>query len=133
MMSATRVLSLGQCGADHWSLATLFARHFSAEVVGVDTFADARAELAKGGIRLVLVNRLLDRDGSSGLDFIAELKRDAALAAVPVMLVSNYHDAQRQAVALGALPGFGKAGLGDTTNLERLRQVLAPETGGQGH
>jgi hypothetical protein len=30
---------------------------------------------------------------------------------VPVMLVSNYENAQAEAQAVGALPGFGKADL----------------------
>ena len=38
------------------------------------------------------------------------------------MLVSNYPEAQAQAVALGALPGFGKADLGKS----RARDALAP-------
>src|SRR3712207_7213789 len=43
---------------------------------------------------------------------------------VPVMLVSNYADAQAKAVAHGALEGFGKGELGDDTMLERVRAVL---------
>ena len=46
------------------------------------------------------------------------------LRRVPVMLVSNYEDAQREAVAKGALPGFGKAALGQPHTLARLRAVL---------
>jgi two-component system chemotaxis response regulator CheY len=122
-MPAKRVLSLGQCGADHWSLERLFERHFDATVVGVDTLDDALTELGKGGVDLVLVNRMLDR-GGSGLDCIAELKRDPELRTVPVMLVSNLRDPQRQAVELGALPGFGKAALDDPQTLARLRGVL---------
>ena len=60
---------------------------------------------------LVLVNRVLDEDGSSGLELIRALKHDPALADVPVMLVSNHADAQEAAFDLGASPGFGKASL----------------------
>lgn len=69
-------------------------------------------ELRQGAYDLVLVNRVLDEDSSSGLDLIRQLKADPALARIPVLLVSNYVDAQAQAVALGALRGFGKNDLG---------------------
>ncbi len=72
----------------------------------------------------MLVNRVFDADGSSGLDFIKTLKADAALTATPVMLVSNYEDAQAQAVAVGAVPGFGKATLGQPAMLERVKAYL---------
>ncbi len=127
-MSAKRVVSLGQCAADHWSIERMLQRHFAATVVGVDTPDQALPELRKDGVDLVLVNRLLDR-GGSGLEFIAELKRDAELSKIPVMLVSNLRNAQREAIALGALPGFGKAALGEPATLERLRDALGPLAG----
>jgi DNA-binding response OmpR family regulator len=123
-MSAKHVLSLGQCAADHWSLSQMLNRDFGAEMVGVDTFDAALAELRQRRYDLVLVNRLLNYSGASGLEFITELKRDPDLSQVPVMLVSNLRDAQREATVLGALPGFGKAALGEPTTLERLRNVL---------
>jgi len=102
----------------------LLSRHFGADVVSADTFADAESRLEGGGFDLALVNRVLDRDGASGLDFIARIRGNEALRSLPVMLVSNYQDAQAQAVALGALPGIGKAKLGHPTTLARLRAVL---------
>ena len=47
------------------------------------------ASLRAGEFDLVLVNRVLDADGSSGLDLIRAIKADPDLANVPVMLVSN--------------------------------------------
>ena len=123
-MSTKKVLSLGQCSADHYSISSLLHRQLGAEVVAVDTFDAAAAELRRGGFDLVLVNRVLNRDGSSGLEAIAELKRDESLAQVPVMLVSNHRDAQEQAAALGALPGFGKSSLGSPQTVARLRTAL---------
>ena len=82
--------------------------------------------MRQGGIDLVLVNRVLDGDGSSGLDVVDRIKGDAALRAVPVMLVSNYPDSQRQAVEKGALPGFGKGALGQPQTVEALKAVLGP-------
>ncbi len=45
------------------------------------------------------------------------------------MLVSNYADAQKEAVEAGALPGFGKADLGDGQTHERLRNALGLKSG----
>ncbi len=126
-MSVKRILSLGQCGADHGAIEGLIRRHFDAEVIPVDTFDEATDRLRQGGIALVLVNRVLNYGGDPGVDFIAALKKDAALSQVPVMLVSNHEDAQQEAVALGALPGFGKSALGSTTTLNRLRQALGTD------
>ena len=119
-----KVLSLGQCAADHYTLTQYLENAYGVEVVPADTARDALDELQKGPCALVLVNRILDRDGDSGLDFIRRLKEDAGLAATPVMLVSNYSDAQQQAIALGALAGFGKASLGDARTSARLAAVL---------
>jgi CheY-like chemotaxis protein len=121
---AKKILSLGQCSADSWSIERLFTTQFHAEVLAAHSQREALELLQKNQIDLVLVNRLLDRDGSSGLDFILRLKKDEALRQLPVMLVSNYEDAQRQAVERGALPGFGKAALAEPETLERLRVVL---------
>jgi two-component system chemotaxis response regulator CheY len=125
-IATKRILSLGQCGPDHGSLSRLFRTRFQAEVLAVGTPAEALAELRSGAFDLVLVNRVLDWTGESGLDFIRQVKADAALASVPIMLVSNYEDAQQQAVADGALPGFGKAAMSQPETAARLRDILQP-------
>jgi two-component system chemotaxis response regulator CheY len=122
-MPAKKVLSVGQCGVDHPAIARVIRDRFAAEVVPADSADEALAELRRGGYGLVLANRVFDM-GGSGLEFIEQIKADVALKDVPVMLVSNYPDAQQQAVALGALPGFGKAALRDSATLDRLADVL---------
>src|SRR5947208_2898845 len=107
-MVAKRVLSVGQCMADHGSISRTLHRSFGAEVVAAHTADEALERLRHDTFALVLVNRVLDADGSSGLDLISRVKADEGLRPVPVMLVSNYQDAQGQAVAAGAEPGFGK-------------------------
>src|SRR5207237_9165055 len=119
-----KVLSLGQCAADEWSIARMLRTNFEVEVIAADRFADAESHLRQGGIDLVLVNRVLDRDGSSGLDFIRQMKTDDALGQVPVMLVSNFADAHQRAASLGALCGFGKAALNDPKTVEKLDAIL---------
>src|SRR5207244_3754452 len=119
-----KVLSLGQCAADNYAISHFMERNFGARVAAADTFPEALAQLRAGPFDLVLVNRILDRNGASGVAFISQLKQDDALAGVPVVLVSNYMDAQQQAVARGALPGFGKAALGDAKTVDKLRALL---------
>lgn len=121
---AKRVLSLGQCAADNYTLTQYLEDAYGVEVVPTDTAREAMDELRERPFALVLVNRIFDRDGDLGLEFIRRLKDDNALAVTPVMLVSNYADAQQQAVSLGALPGFGKASLGDATTRARLEPLL---------
>jgi CheY-like chemotaxis protein len=123
-MPAKKVLSLGQCWADHGAISQVFMRHFGAEVVSADTTAEALNLLQEQSFALVLVNRLLDQDGSRGLEFIRQLKNDEALRRFPAMLVSNHEDAQREAVQAGAEPGFGKAALGQPAMVGRVRPFL---------
>ena len=119
------VLSIGQCSADHGLISGYFSRKLGARVVGVDGVDEAQGANASEAIDLILVNRIGDADGASGLDAIRTLKATPGLAEIPVMLVSNYVEAQEKAVALGALPGFGKGELGAEATLERLRASLS--------
>jgi two-component system chemotaxis response regulator CheY len=126
-MSAKRVLSVGQCAADHWSISRTLKSAFGAEAIGAGGAAEALGRLREGPFALVLVNRLLDPDGSPGLEVVRQVKADPELSGVPVMLVSNYADAQAEAVAAGAAPGFGKADIGRPGLLEQLRPFLGGE------
>lgn len=124
-MSEKRVLSVGQCFADHGSITRTFQQHFQARVVPADSAHEAIALLERDRFDLVLINRVLDVDQTCGMDIIKQIRADEKLASTPVMLVSNYDDAQREAVAAGALPGFGKASLGQPQMVARVREVLA--------
>jgi CheY-like chemotaxis protein len=121
---AKRVLSVGQCVPDGFSIKAFLEREFSAEVQTADTADEAMAMLYGGPFDLVLVNRIFDSDGGSGIDLIKAVKADPTAANIPVMLVSNYADAQHRAVQAGAEPGFGKAQLGANEVSERLRAFL---------
>ena len=87
-MTSKRVLRVGQCGADHRKIVRTL-QPFHVEIVGADTTDEALSRLREGRFALVLVNRVYDADGSSGLELIRRIKGDATLEAVPVMLVSN--------------------------------------------
>jgi two-component system chemotaxis response regulator CheY len=120
------VLSVGQCGYDHASIARSLRQAFGAVVVAADTFAEAIRTLRAGSFALVLVNRVSDARGELGLELIRTLEADPELARIPVMLVSNFPDAQEQAQALGALAGFGKADMHSPAAMKRIEAALAP-------
>lgn len=119
-----RVLDIGNCGPDHAAIRAYLTRNFDCEVVQVDDAAGAFAELKAAPFDLVLVNRKLDIDYSDGIEVIRRLKSDPVIAAIPVMLVTNYPDHQDLAVAAGALRGFGKLEFGKPKTRERLAAVL---------
>ncbi len=122
-MATRKVLSVGQCGVDHPAIRRLLQREFDAEVVPADSAEEALAQLRQHPYDLVLANRVFDA-GGSGLEFIGEMKADEALKSVPAMLVSDLPEAQRQAMQLGALPGFGKAALHRPETAERMAAAL---------
>lgn len=123
-MSRHRILSVGQCGFDHGRISRHLQQTLAVEVEGADGPDDALAALRREPFHLVLVNRVSDADGAPGIELIRRLKSDPALAELPVMLVSNFADAQAEAVALGALPGFGKSELTAAATTDRLRTAL---------
>jgi two-component system, chemotaxis family, chemotaxis protein CheY len=119
---AKKVLSVGQCAIDHGNVSRALQSEFGADVRPAATADEALAALRGGSFALVLVNRVFDANGDSGLDFIRHVKAEAP--GVPVMLVSNFADAQAQAIEAGALPGFGKAALNAPETLARLKERL---------
>jgi two-component system, chemotaxis family, chemotaxis protein CheY len=123
-MSRPRILSVGQCGFDHSSISRFLSRAFAAEVRGAETVDEALAMLQGGRFDLVLVNRVNDADGAPGVDLIRTMKDDSALAEIPVMLVSDFADAQSEAAALGALAGFGKSELASAATHDRIARAL---------
>jgi response regulator RpfG family c-di-GMP phosphodiesterase len=123
-MMAKRVLDIGNCSPDHGAIRAMLERTFGAEVVQADGPDDALPLLHNEPFDLVLVNRKLDRDYSDGLDIIKSIKADAALAALPCMLITNYPDQQEVAVAAGAEYGFGKKELQNEQTRGRLAKFL---------
>ena len=123
------MLDVGQCGADHSSIQMRIAAHFDAVVDRARSVEDALRAMRQRRYDLVLVNRVIFADGGDGLELIRQVRQDPALADVPMMLVSNYPEAQAEAVAAGARPGFGKAGLHQKATTERLAEFL-PLKGG---
>jgi CheY-like chemotaxis protein len=119
------IVSVGQCYADGPALERAIVSRFQAQVLHVDTADQALAHLNNGGVDLVLVNRIFDANGESGIDFIRRLKSDPATRHIPVMLISNYPEYQAQAQEFGAAPGFGKNALGEPEMVAALAPFLA--------
>lgn len=121
-----RVLDIGNCPPDHAALRHLIESSFGATVVQAHRREEALAALRGDAYDLVLVNRKLNQDYSDGLDVIRAMKDDQALARVPVMLITNFAEHQREAINAGAEPGFGKDNLSDPATLDKLGQILGP-------
>jgi len=122
-MSKT-VLSIGQCSADHASISRLLQTKFQAFIKTADSIEEAVKHSHNSSIDLILVNRIFDLTGEEGLNFIRDhLAGPAKL--IPVILISNYADAQESAVALGARRGFGKAALNSPETEKILREFLS--------
>ncbi|MFO0841855.1 MAG: response regulator [Gemmataceae bacterium] len=124
-MTGKRVLSVGQCLADNGSITRLLRTEFTADVLPLHSAHEALERLRRERFDLVLVNRVFDATGEGGLDLIRAVKADREIRDQPIMLVSNYPEPQAEAVAAGAVPGFGKDALHDPVTAEKLRPYLA--------
>lgn len=122
-MVSKRVLDVGQCDHDH-GLLTRLVRQFPVTLDRAHSRADAVRMAKETAYDLVLVNRQLDCDSSSGLAVIQELRGLPEGVRPACMLVSNFADAQRSAVAAGALEGFGKDHLESDETRAKLAAIL---------
>ncbi len=115
-----RVLDVGQCGIDHPRIKQMIEANFDASVDRAHTAREALGLAERTSYDLIMVNRLLDADGDSGLDLIRSLMKHSATSSAPVMLISNYPDVQHEAIQAGAVQGFGK----DAINSAETKEVL---------
>jgi D-Tyr-tRNAtyr deacylase len=118
-----RVLDVGNCDPDHGAIRRLLEANFDVDVDRVMFVDAALRALRAQHYDLALVNRRIFDDDSDGMQLVR------AVAAVPeirtpVMLISNFADAQAAAVAAGARPGFGKAALHDRETLRLLGEYV---------
>ena len=119
-----RILVVGQCDMDHASISRMLSEEFGAIVERAATGEAASRATHDQDFDLVLVNRVLDADGASGLDLIERLQSNQVDRAVTTMLVSNYAEAQDAAVARGAARGFGKDSLFSAKTRDVLTSAL---------
>ena len=119
-----KVALVGHCGPD----ASYLRSAVSSSVRGTSILMiDEAARLDKAlvdGVDLILMNRQLDWgfDTEEGVELIRQLRMRHPQ--VKFMLVSNYPEAQQEAVAAGALPGFGKREIGTSRVTELLKSAL---------
>lgn len=116
------ILSVGQCGIDGPSMESFLTRRLKAKVMQADSAAAAQRMALSQPADLILINRILARDGTRGLDVLRALRSAGCTA--PIMLVSDRPDAQDEAAAAGATRGFGKAELHSPATERLLREVL---------
>src|SRR5438874_10520849 len=124
-----RIVALvGHCGPDssYLRMAVQSAVR-EAQILMVDDDEDL-SRLIQHGVDLLLLNRELDWGFSvrRGVDLIKQLR--AEQPQLKVMLVSNYADAQAEAQAAGAVPGFGKREIGSPRVKDVLRSALTEES-----
>ncbi len=119
-----RVLTVGHCDLDHRALCRLLESCGVVEVASADRIADAIDAVRGGSYDLVLINRVFEFSGESGIDLIRKLRADPESGESVLMLVSNLEEAQQEAVAAGAVTGFGKAELDSEQTRAALSRYL---------
>jgi two-component system chemotaxis response regulator CheY len=119
-----KIMSVGQCNPDHFSIKNFLEKNFNCQVVRIDSTREALEALQKEHFDLVLVNRKLDIDYTDGTILIQEMKANPAIKNIPVMLISNYPEYQQEAVKLGAILGFGKSQIGSLDAIEKVKLAL---------
>jgi hypothetical protein len=122
MDNPVQVVLVGHCSMDQWSLRRAVGAALPDAGVTHAHQRDALAGLP-GRSTLLLINRVLD--GRFGVRSGIELIRELATGEDPpaMLLISNHADAQADAQAAGARPGFGKRDLGSDLAAQRLRDA----------
>ena len=120
------VLDVGQCDMDHSAIRRV-VESLGATVRRAHSRKEALKCIEAESFALILVNRIFDMTGEEGLDLIEEMCRGGRVDC-PVMIVSNYPDAQAEAIKRGAVQGFGKTALRDSRTLDLIRVHLVGST-----
>lgn len=119
------VLDIGNCDIDHPRIREIIEANFSCIVDRAKTQDEADRFLASDmQYKLILINRVGAFDGKEAFPYIKKIKGIKRYQSIPVMLISNYEEAQIQAEQLGAVKGFGKDILGSPKLLEILHIYL---------
>jgi two-component system chemotaxis response regulator CheY len=120
-MSQT-ILLVGHCGVDGPRLQTELSTNLpDVQVTRVNSTGDLN-RCCDEGPDLLLVNREPVGFDEDGLDIVRKVRQ--AHPECKVMLVSDYPEAQQEAVTAGALPGFGKSQMGSRKLTETVKQAL---------
>lgn len=102
----------------------MLKRNYGAQVLRADQLQDTLELLQNRSVDLILINRKLDIDYSDGIEILRVLKRTPPFDTIPVMLITNYPEHQQQAMAEGAVLGFGKLELSTPETKQKLVPFL---------
>jgi two-component system chemotaxis response regulator CheY len=122
-----KVALVGHCGPDSAYLRiAVSGASKGASVIALHDDSSLQQAM-QDGLDLILVNRQLDYGftADEGVELVKQLREKHP--ELKMMLISNYPEAQEEAVAAGALPGFGKREIGSPKVKEMLRAALAEE------
>lgn len=118
-----KVISAGNCDFDGPKIATLVSV-CGGDCIDVSTVSELKTAIAEHAPALILFNRILDLDQTQSIPLIAKMKADENYKQIPMMLISNYEESQAEAVAAGALPGFGKNALEAPETAKLIKDAL---------
>lgn len=128
MSTTPQILLVGHCVPDSFSLSRL-VKDASPQAKTERVNSDKALQAHLNGAALLLVNRVLDGrfEAGDGIELIRRLRADGC--SVPIMLISNYSEAQDVAVEAGALRGFGKRELRASSTADRVRAAIGANSG----
>jgi len=125
-VSKAQLLDVGNCDPDHSTISRMLNEHFDVSIDRVMFVDEALAKLNENpNYHLVLVNRLIFADRSPGIELVHQTQADKKLKNIPVMMVSNFEEAQQQAVEAGAVRGFGKDAIFENSTADQLSKYLS--------
>lgn len=122
-MTKKTVLDVGNCNADHSFIKHMLESKFDANVIRAHKLDDAVKAVEENEVDLIMINRLLDVDGSEGMEVLRKLTSSEE-SKVPAMIITNYEEHQQAAIAEGAVRGFGKSALNSEETLAAIRDAL---------
>ena len=120
-----KIVLVGHCGPDSSFLRmAVSSADRSLKVLMADD-ADELNQHLQQGVDLLLLNRELGWgfDQTEGVEIVRQLL--PRHPGVKMMLISNYPDAQAEALAAGAVPGFGKREIGSPRVAQLIRSALS--------
>lgn len=119
-----RLLDVGNCDPDHATISRMLNENFEVAIDRVMFVDEAIERMHSTRYDLVLFNRLIFADGSEGIELLRRTRSDPELSSVPLMMISNFAQAQAASVAAGGVPGFGKNAIFEPGTIALLRQYL---------
>ena len=121
---AKKVALVGHCGPDSSYLRMIVQQAEKGVTVLSADDDEELQKLVEGGVDLLLFNRQLEYGFANGSGAAVIKKLRTEHPGLKMMLVSNYPEAQAEAVANGALPGFGKREIGTPRVVELIKGAL---------